>query len=148
MSYQEKNIAVSLSSHALILGLFVTALLRMNQEGSLNPQDIFRLWAVVIILAILVNIFASILTQIVLGIIDGIRTHEEPSFIEDERDKMIELKGTRNTYYVFSLGVLFSMLTFVFNQPPLVMFTLLVFFSIVAQIFGDISQLVMYRRGV
>jgi hypothetical protein len=39
------------------------------------------------------------------------------------------------------------MLTFVLGQPPLVMFTLLIFFGVVAQILGDISRLVLYRRG-
>jgi hypothetical protein len=39
------------------------------------------------------------------------------------------------------------MLTFVFGQPPLVMFTLLIFFGLVAQIIGDISRLYLYRKG-
>jgi hypothetical protein len=39
------------------------------------------------------------------------------------------------------------MLTFAFGQPPLVMFTLLIFFGVVAQIIGDISRLYLYRRG-
>jgi hypothetical protein len=40
------------------------------------------------------------------------------------------------------------MLTFAFGQPSLVMFSLLIFFGLVAQIIGDISRLVLYRRGV
>jgi hypothetical protein len=39
------------------------------------------------------------------------------------------------------------MLTFALGQPPLVMFTLLIFFGVVAQIIGDISRLYLYRRG-
>jgi hypothetical protein len=39
------------------------------------------------------------------------------------------------------------MLTFVFGQPPLVMFSLLIFSSITAEIIGDISQIYLYRRG-
>jgi hypothetical protein len=39
------------------------------------------------------------------------------------------------------------MLTYVLGQPPLVMFVLLILVGIVAQIIGDISRLVLYRRG-
>jgi len=78
-----------------------------------------------------------------------VKTNEEPEIedIADERDKLIDLKGTKVTYYVFSIGVLLSMLTFVLGQPPLAMFTLVIFFGIVAQIIGDISRLWFYRRG-
>jgi hypothetical protein len=40
------------------------------------------------------------------------------------------------------------MLSFVFGQPALMMFSLIVFFSLLAQVVGDISQLVRYRKGV
>jgi hypothetical protein len=40
------------------------------------------------------------------------------------------------------------MLTFVLGQPPLVMFALLIFFGILAQVIGDIFRLYLYRRGV
>jgi hypothetical protein len=39
------------------------------------------------------------------------------------------------------------MLTFVLGQPPLVMFSLLIFFGLLAQIIGDTSRMILYRRG-
>lgn len=149
MSYQEKNITVSLFSHILILGFYLVNVLEMVQSGKLVSNSLFRLWAVVIITTIAVNIFASILTNIVLSILHAIRTRsqEEEQFIEDERDKLIGLKGMRSSYITFSVGVLLSMLTFVFGQPPLMMFAMIVFFSIFAEIIGDISQMYLYRRG-
>jgi hypothetical protein len=39
------------------------------------------------------------------------------------------------------------MLTFVLGQPPLVMFSLLIFFGLVAQVSGDVLRLYLYRRG-
>jgi len=39
------------------------------------------------------------------------------------------------------------MLTYTFGRPPLEMFILLIFFGILAQVAGDISRLVLYRRG-
>ena len=110
----------------------------------------FRLWGIVIVLAVIVTIAATILTHIVSAIIQAIKTKEEKPEIEDikdERDQLIDLRGTKVTYTVSSIGVFLSMLTFALGQPPLVMFSLLIFFGVVAQIIGDISRLYLYRRG-
>ena len=149
MSYQEKNTTVSVMTYLLILGFYLANLLQMYREGGLVSDRLFRLWAIVIVAGILVNIFASILTNIVLSIVDAVRTGKETNerFIEDERDKLIELKGIKYSYIAFSIGVLLSMLTFVFGQPPLVMFSLIIFSGLVAEIIGDISQIYLYRRG-
>jgi len=149
MSFQEKNITVSLVNFILILGFYLIRVFQMIQGGSFNSTNVFRLWGIVIVLAIVVTIFATILTHIVSAIIQAIKTKEEPDIedIADERDKLIDLRGTRVTYFVSSIGVFLSMLTFALGQPPLVMFTLLIFFGVVAQIIGDISRLYLYRRG-
>ena len=149
MSYQEKNVTVSLVSYILILGYFLINWLPMYREDDLNSSEVFRLWITVIVVTILVNITASILTNIVLTILHAIRTggKEEERFIEDERDKLIGLKGTQASYFAFSIGVFLSMLTFVFGQPPLVMFSLIVLSGILAEIIGDLSQIYRYRRG-
>ena len=149
VSFQEKNITVSLVNFILILGFYLIRVFQMIQGGSFNSTNVFRLWGIVIVLAILVTIFATILTHIVSGIIQAIKTKEEPDIedIADERDKLIDLRGTKITYFVSSIGVFLSMLTFALGQPPLVMFTLLIFFGVVAQIIGDISRLYLYRRG-
>jgi MFS family permease len=149
MSFQEKNVTVSLVNFMLILGFFLISLFLMIQAETFNSTNVFRLWGIVIALAIVMTILGTILTHIVSAIIQAIKTQEEPEIedIQDERDKLIDLRGTKVTYFVSSIGVFLSMLTFVFGQPPLVMFTLLIFFGVVAQIIGDISRLFLYRRG-
>lgn len=150
MSFQQKNITVSLVNFSLILVFFLFRVIQMIQSDSFISENIFRLWGITIGLAIVVTIIGTILTHIVSAILEAIRTGDEDPKIEDfedERDKLIDLRGTRITYIVSSLGVFLSMLTFVFDQPPLVMFTLLIFFGLIAQITGDVSRLVLYRRG-
>jgi hypothetical protein len=151
MSFQEKNITVSLANFVLILGYYLSRVFQMIQSESFNSTNVFRLWGIVIALAVLVTIFATILTHIVSAIIHAIKTGEEKSTIEDiedERDKLIDLRGTKVTYFVTSIGGFLSMLTFVLGQPPLVMFTLLIFFGVVGQIIGDALRLYLYRRGL
>ena len=102
------------------------------------------------ILQIVVTIVGTILAHIFSAIVQSIKTNgEEPRIddVEDERDKFISLKGTRVAYYASSIGVVLSMLSLVIGQPPLVMFSLLIFFGIAAQIIEDISKLYLYRRG-
>jgi hypothetical protein len=150
MSSQEINIRVSLVSHLLVLGYYLINIFRMVNDGGLEAKRVFTLWAVVIVAIIVITILGNILSYILLHIAQAVKTGkaEEMRFVNDERDRLIELKGTRIAYVVFSLGVFLSMLTFVFGQPPLVMFSLIIFFGLVAELSSDLAQLIYYRKGV
>ena len=149
MSTRKISISVSLVSTLLILGYYLLNLIPMIRQGDLNSEDVFRLAAIVIIASIVLNIAGNILTNIVINIIHAIQTQldKEVRMIEDERDKLIGLKGTQVSYVAFSLGVLVSMLAFVIDQPALVMFCLIIFFSLLAEICGDLAQFYFYSRG-
>lgn len=149
MSFQEKNITVSLMSGVLILVYFLINWIQMYRVEGLNQGRIFALWITVGIAMILVNILGTIITTIALAIVHAIRTgSDKPErLVEDERDKLIELKGSKVGYIIAGIGGFFAMLSFVLGQPALVMFSLLTLFGIVSGIAGDISQLVLYRRG-
>ena len=149
MSNRPYAIAVSLISTLLILSYYLVRVLLMFKQGGLNSKEVFQLWAIVIIASILLNIAGNIITAIVLNIAHAIKTNsnEEVHLLEDERDKLIGLKGTQVSYVAFSLGVFVAMLTFVFGQPPLLMFSLIIFFSLLAEICGDLAQFYSYSRG-
>ncbi len=149
MSFQEKNITVTLTNFTLILGFYSLRVFQMVQSESFSSTNVFRLWGIIALLAVIGTIFATIFTHIVGGIVHKIKTNEDPHIedIQDERDQLIELKGTRVAYTFSSIGVALSMLTFVFGHPPLVMFTLLIFFGVLAQIVADIWRLSLYRKG-
>ena len=149
MSFQEKNITVSLSIFVAILGFYLIRVFQMVQNESFNSTNVFRLWGIIAVLAVIGTILATIFTHIVGGIVHKVRTNEDPHIedIQDERDQIIDLKGTRVAYTFSSIGVALSMLTFVFGQPPLIMFSLLIFFGVLAQVIADIWRLTLYRRG-
>lgn len=151
MSFKEKNIIVSLLNFILILLFYCIRIFQMNQNETFNSENVFPLFGIVVFLAIAVTLLAIILTHLLPIVIKYIRTGEKQSRfddLEDERDKMIDLRGTQLTYTVSSLGSFIAMLAYVYGQSALVMFTLLIFFGILAQIMGDISRLLLYRRGV
>lgn len=151
MSMQQRNTVVSLVSFLLVLGYFCLRVFQMVQTTTFTAPNVFQLWGIVIAAAITITILGTIGATILSAIFYAVRTREEPpkqEYLEDERDKLITLKGTRVAYIVSSLSVLIAMLTFVLDQPPLVMFTLLIGSGLVAQIVGDVYRLFRYRRGV
>ena len=150
MSYQEKNITVSLVSHLFIMVYYLVNLFPIIQSGEWIAGKLYGLWAIVIGVNILVTIIGSILTNILLTIVEAVQSkrYEDPRFITDERDNLIELKGIRVSYITFSVGVLISVFAFIFGQPPLMMISLIFVFSILAEIVGDIAQITLYRRGL
>ena len=150
MSFQQKNIIVSLVNFTLILGFYLFRMSQLILTESFVAEKVFRVWIIIAIMAVIVTVIGTILTHIISLIIEAIKTgNEEPKIedIQDERDQLIDLKGTKITHTIYSIGVFLSMLTFVFKQPPLVMFSLLIFSGIFAQIIGDIIRLNLYRKG-
>lgn len=147
MSYEQRNIAVSLTISVLVLGYYIFRWVGMLSSGTFVEENVYRLWGVMIAITIAANIFGVILAQIVSAIVYQVRTNKEEKFTKDERDRLIDLRGTRVAYLTFSLGVLVSMLSMVLGRPPLVMFSLLIFFGITSQIAADVSRLLIYRRG-
>ncbi|MEM7333853.1 MAG: hypothetical protein AAF490_17325 [Chloroflexota bacterium] len=150
MTFQEKNIMASLSVFTIILLFFLLRLFQLNQNGNFAEPKIFTLWGIVIGLAILGTISLTILTHIISAVIEIIQTGNEDHEIDDttdERDDLIDLRGTKVTYTITSFGSLIAMLTYAFGQPPLIMFTLLILSGVIAQIAGDINRLRLYRRG-
>ena len=150
MSFQQRNITVSLITFILILSFYLLRISQLLQTDSFISTNVFGLWGIIVVLAIVATILLTILAHIGSAVFQVIKTGDENPKIEDiqdERDRIIDLRGTQISYVASSLGVLAAMLTFVFGQPPLVMFSMLIFSGLLAQIIGDISRLVLYRRG-
>ena len=151
MSFQEKNVAVTLANFSLILLFFLVRVFQLIRNDNFTPSAMFRVWVTVIVIAVFVTIAATILTHIVSAIIEVIQTgNDEPEIedFEDERDKLIDLRGTQLTYSITSFGSFIAMLTFALGQPPLTMFSLLILFGLIGQIAGDTRRLRLYRGGM
>lgn len=148
MSYQEIKNIVSLIATILIFGFYCLYVFQMYPEGSLDQTNTFSFWGSVILILIPVTIVAKIIINILFSIIYRIATKEvEPSF-SDELDKLIELKATRNSHYVFIIGFLLSMGSLVLDMTPSVMFLVLFFCGFLSEMVGVITRLYLYRRGV
>lgn len=148
MSYQEKKHIVSFISTLLIFSFYCWYVFQKFQDTNMDTGESFRFGAAAILILIPVSIVAKIVIAILFNIIYRITTKEvEPSF-SDELDKLIDLKATRNSHYVFTLGFLLAMGSLVMDMTPTTMFIVLIFSGFLSEMAGVFTSLYLYRRGV
>ena len=147
MSYQERRSLVNLISSIVIMALYTAYMMQRYPAASPYSPAIFRFWGSFYLILIPVAIVARIIIYIVFAIVNAIATREEEPPITDERDKLVELKASQNSLYVFALGFVLAMGSLVVEQPPSVMFIILIGAGVVSEIISDISQFYFYRRG-
>lgn len=148
MSYQEWRAIISLITGVLTTVLYTAYMIGRYPIANPYSPEVFHFWGSYFLLLIVVSIVAKIAIAIVFAIIAAIATRQEEPPIMDERDRLVELKATRNSLYVFMAGFLLAMASLVFSLPPSVMFITLVCAGIASEMIGDISQFYFYRRGV
>jgi uncharacterized membrane protein len=148
MSYQEKQNIVNILSGLLITGFYALIILQRHQEGRFNLTEDFDIWGVIFLIYIIVSVIARIIIQIVFHIINAIATREEKVPVADERDKLISLKATRNSYYVFSGGFVLSVISLAIGMPVYGIFIAFVVTGLLAEITDNVSQIFYYRKGI
>jgi len=117
MSYQVKQNIVNILSGILITAFYALIIIQRQEEGRFNLKEDFDTWGIIFLIYIGVSIVARIIIQIVFHIINAIATREENVPVTDERDKLISLKATRNSYYVFSGGFVLAVISLAIGMP-------------------------------
>ncbi|MDJ0753277.1 MAG: hypothetical protein QNJ45_07155 [Ardenticatenaceae bacterium] len=149
MTFQQKNNTVSLASFSLLLIFFLLRIAQLVRNQNFNEPTVVRLWIIVAVLAVVVTVVGIMLTHGIPAAVKFARTGDpEPEIddLVDERDQRIDLEGFKLTYRITSIGTFVAMLTFALGQPPLVMFSLLIFFGLAGQIAGDVLRLRRYQQ--
>lgn len=147
MSFQERRTLVSLISTVLITALYSATMAQRYPTGSAYAPDVFRFWGAFFLILIPVSIVARIVIHIVFSILNTIATRENEPSVTDERDRLIELRANQTSTITFSLGFVVAMVALVADQPPSVMFAILLCAGVAAELIGDASRLYSYRRG-
>jgi len=148
MSYQVKQNIVNILSGILITAFYALIILQRQQEGQFNLKEDFDTWGVIFLIYIGVSIVARIIIQIVFHIINAIATREDKVPVTDERDKLISLKATRNSYYVFSGGFVLAVMSLAIGMPVYGIFIAFVVTGLIAEITDNGSQIYYYRKGI
>ena len=150
MAYEHKNTMASLGATLLILIFYIVRLFTIVTKFGLDAPKIYNLWFWVIGLTIGLTILVLIATHIVSALGQAILDPEkEPEIdsMEDERDKLIKLKGTNVAYIISSVGGAAAMLSLVLGADALVMFNILIVTGLFAALGENVAKLVLYGRG-
>ena len=148
MSYQEKQNIVNIFSGLLITAIYALLIIKRQQEGNFDLREDFETWGIIFLIYIAASIVVRIIIQIVFHIINAIATREEKVPVTDERDKLITLKATRNSYYVFTSGFVLSVMSLAIGMPVYGIFIAFVATGLLAEIIDNGSQIYYYRKGI
>jgi hypothetical protein len=134
LSFQEKSLWVTMITTAVVYAYYFV---RVLQIGNGEPARLGALFALTVIVMIVVQIAAHVVL--------AVRRKPEPT---DERDRIIALVATRNSYYVLTVGIWCALGVGALSLGAfwLANATLLAF--VIAELVGCGTQLVHYHRGL
>ena len=154
LSNKEKSLIISLVVTLLIFGWYffgVFSNITANSSEQIGFNDVIR---VIILIAILEGIIAWFFQK------------KGEADLVDERDKLIDTKSYRNSYWALCIGVWFilvqilfestgipsisdrfSLQHYIFSSPTYIAHLLLLFF-VLSEVIHFSTQLYHYRRGI
>ena len=147
MDNKVKQILVSTISSTIILGCYSLYIYNHYIAENLNIINEFKFWGNAFLIMIPISIITQIIILIVFAIINKILTDEDLQIINDERDKLIELKAIRISHWTFILGFLLSMGSQALEMPVWVMFLTLILSGFFSSIISDLTKIYYYRKG-
>jgi hypothetical protein len=165
MSYQEKRITVSLITGAFILAAYCIHAIGKFQSGAIDSKDL-KFWAGTILIFIGIGIAAMIVTQIIFHILLSVsiavkekirngKCNEEEidhsirtEMVEDEMDKLIDLKSMKISFAVAGTGFVAALISLVLNYTPVVMLNIMFISFSAGSLLEGFTQLYFYRKGI
>lgn len=148
MEYQEKRALVNLAATIILFAVYYFYVYSQYKELGVADGTDLTFWAKYILWLIPYMVILKIIIHIIMNIITVAVTKQEPKDFEDEMDKLIDLKSSRNGSIVFMLGFLFSMVALVMGYSPHTMFLIIYGAFIISGILTEGSMFYYYKRGV
>lgn len=164
MSFQEKRTIASLVSGFIVLVIYCIYAYIKVLKGVVSFDNI-NFWAVTMLIFIAIGIVSTIIIQIcfhilfAIGIsikskIEGDSIDDEKikkifkvETIEDERDKLVELKSERIGYAFGGIGFVVSLFVLAFDGLPSLMLNIMFLSFLVGNLLEGFAQLYHYKKG-
>ena len=153
MSYQESKSVTNILATIVVTGIYSLIVYQRYLNGTVDTSDVFKFWAITILIFIPISIVARIIILIIFSIFTSVvqtAKGEEVENLEfvDERDKLIELKVTKISMIVFSLGFILALVTQLGNMSNHVFFITLVVVGVITEIVSELGSIYYYRKGL
>jgi len=165
MSYQEKKTIVSVLAGIILLAAYCIYAFSRVRLGTADFGDL-KFWAITILIFIGIGIAVTIIIQIVfhilLSIAIAVRKKLENEkcddseiektikleMIEDEMDKLIELKSMRISFIIVGVGFVSALLSLVFYSSVAILLNILFISFFAGSLFEGLAKLYYYRKGL
>lgn len=148
MSRIEKDNYISLFTTLITtIPYLVYTFIKYNSEN-LNSDEELKYWVTAILILIPIRIVSEIIVTIIVAIFQAAIKQEDHSDLVDERDKLIELKSLRNSHWVFVIGTVTSLISFLAYESAWVIFGGILIAGFVSEIMDIVSKIYYYHKGV
>lgn len=149
MSYQEKKALLNLVVYVVAL-LFYADYVHTNYwvEG-MTTDELLVFWSKFLLITIPFQIVIHIISHIVISIMRGMANGGKiKDEVEDEFDKIIELKSTRNSMVFFAICFMGALGYLAWGKGVNYFFIAIVIGGVVSEVIDALSRVYYYRRGV
>lgn len=148
MDIKEKRILLTLITSVMTFAFYIIYVYQKILKVNLDLLNDFKFWGKSFLILIPVAIVVQIVVHIGFAIYIKVTSDEEIDPIDDERDKLIELKAIKISHHIFIVGFALSMGSLAMDMRPWVMFVILLSSGFIASIVNEILRLYYYRKGI
>ena len=154
MTYQEKKGLTNIISSILITTIYGIIMYQRYLNGAIDDSNIFKFWAIIILIFIPISIVARIIIMIAFHILEAVvqtaqgKDIEDEMDVTDERDKIIHMKASTIAMYIFSLGFVVALVTQLFDVSNHVFFIVLISAGLITDVVSESLMIRYYRRGI
>jgi len=161
MSYQTKRTMTSMVSGVLVLAAYCMYAFGRYSSGAVAEGNL-KFWAGTMLVFIGIGIAATIILEIIfhIGLSIDIAVKErgcdekeidkkiEATVVEDEMDKLIELKSSQVGFVVAGVGFVSALLLLLFGYSTVVMLNVMYLSFLVGSLMEGAASLYFYGKGV
>ncbi len=150
MTHEERNTVSEIFASLLVNLYVIFKLMAMFEDGRLAGDDAVMIWARAMLWVIPIGIALVIATTILFNILHAIAIATgtaSPSFLVDERDKIISNFGMKVTGIVLSIGFIGAVIALANGIAPLSAFIAMWFGFAAGDLAGNLAKMIRYRMG-
>jgi hypothetical protein len=138
MSFEEKSSIIMTGALAIVYGVYFAVVLRWLAS---TPVDEI-VYQPLMIIAIVPLVILATLSHIILALLNPKEAHAN-----DERDRLIALRGERNGGFVLAVGVFLGLVLAMGEFSQFYIAHALLVGWVLAEITAGATKIVLYRRG-
>ena len=139
MSFREKSAWISLLAYLGIYGFYFARVGSALMRGDADGTPYFAIFAQSVVLFVVVIIIGTVIV--------AVTAPKDANAPADEREKLILLRANSASGQVLGVGVILTIGVILFGVKDFQVINLLFLSLVVSEIYKNVNQIVLYRRG-